>query len=235
MILNLSSCNKKPEGTRPKYERIVSYAGEYTWMAVEWINRDYWDKNNGTTRILGRVSYNYFTANPVDTFNARIDSSKVNDQSYWSQYRSFKPGGRYKDNPGNWAGIYCEGLVYNAAIDAGYLIDPICKISIYSWLNEGTVIAWNSVRAGDLILMDLDSTSPGYEHIGIIRDKDIADSTNDNILSAMGLYGYPFDYAAGYWNHTIQNYNYRLQSEPPEDRPSSGYKVYKVTYLRLTE
>lgn len=82
--------------------------------------------------------------------------------------------------------------------------------------------------------MDLDTAwdQPGYEHLGIIKTKNIGtDSTSDEILSAMALYSPPFWYAAGYVGHTITKYNEILQSE----LPNRGFKVYKVAYLRLTE
>jgi len=235
---NLFSCKKvPPPKEKSKHEKLVDYAYDYVYYAVEWINRDGWDASDGSTQMWARVSYNHWTANSPDTFNARIDSSRVEDQTFWSQYISFKPGGRYNEsNNPYWTGTYCQGLVYRAAIYADYSINEVCLNNVNSWLNEGRVVAWDSVRIGDLILMDLDTAwyRLGYEHIGIIRSTDMIDSTQEPILSAMGLYGYPFYYAAGYNEHTIAKYNEMLQYEPP-DQPTWGYKVYKVTYLRLTE
>lgn len=109
LLLNLNACTKKPPAPPgPKYETMLSYADDFVYKAGEWYNRAGWNSADGSTHMMFRVSYNYFTADDPDSFNQKINASKVQNQTLWSQYTSFKPGGRDGDNPSaSWTGTRC--------------------------------------------------------------------------------------------------------------------------------
>lgn len=217
-------------------QQLAGYADDYKFVGVEWINRDDWSSNDGTTRHYFSVSYNYWVRDKAYDFADKIDSSSVEGQDYWSQYQTYHPGGRFVEDYGSylWAGTSCQGLVYRSAIKAGYSIDEECLNNVNPWLNEGTAMPWSSVQEGDVVLMDFDNDLTTYDHVGVIWMKAVADSTYDEIVSAMGLYSSPFDYKAGL--HTLEQYNDILPiDEIPYEPPAGGWRVYHVKYIRLTQ
>jgi hypothetical protein len=195
----------------PKAKQLAGNAYDYHFKLVDWINRDGWASNDGTTKHWRSVSYNLHAADSWEAFVDKIDSSRVENQTYWSQYTSYRPGGRTGDDPGAypWAGTRCQGLVYRSAIKAGYSIDSYYLNCINCWENLGTEVA--TPQEGDLILMDFDSSNNHpqitYEYLGVMW------GLVPDILSAVAIYSYPFEFNAGV--HTEQNYNDALASEFP--------------------
>jgi|GEM_PF-3769025 len=210
----------------PRLQQMAGYADDYVYIGVEWINRDGWNYTDGTTRWWFSVSYNLHVADWAYDFADKIDSSMVENQIYWSQYTSYRPGGRVGDDPGAypWAGTRCQGLVYRSAIKAGYSIDSYYLNCIDCWQNLGTEIPPGQQREGDLILMDFDITKPGYEHIGIMWGMWPCE-----ILSAVAIYSDPFWFKAG--THTEEDYNDALAAE----FPGQNLHVYDTKYIRLPE
>lgn len=217
--------------TRP--EQMAGYAFDYVDEGVEWINRDGWASVDGTAKHYFSVSYNLFRTDSCHAFVDKIISSTPGeDQQYWSQYTSFHPGGRSTDDSlaYDWAGTYCQGLVYWSAIKAGYPISSSYLGCLNCWENLGTQVI--TPQEGDLILMDFDTTNnhPGitYEHLGVMW------GMLPMVLSAVAIYGDPFKYRAG--THTIQDYKNVLPVEfegIPPGHP--GYDIFNELYIRLPE
>lgn len=229
-------CGSDPPTPVTQPEQLAGYADDYKFTGVEWINRDDWSSNDGTTRHYFSVSYNYLARDKAYDFADKIDSSSAEGQTHWSQYQTYRPGGRFNEDYGShlWAGASCQTLAYRSAIKAGYSIDGTCLFDINPWLDEGDVVPWDSANVGDVVLMDFDDDLTTYDHVGIIWSKAVADSSQDEIVSLMGLYSYPFEYKAGF--HTIQQYNDILPMDGiPVDPPAGGWRVYQVKYIRLTE
>jgi hypothetical protein len=206
-----------------KPEQMAGYAYDYHYKLIDWVNRDGWASSDGTTKWWRSVSYNLHEAGSWEAFADKIDSSRVEDQIYWSQYTSYRPGGREGDDPGAypWAGTRCQGLVYRSAIKAGYSIDSYYLNCIDCWENLGTEVT--IPEEGDLILMDFDTTHPGYEHLGIMW------GPLTEILSAVAIYMDPFWFKAG--THTVADYDSALAAE----FPGQNYQVYDTKYIRLPE
>jgi hypothetical protein len=223
-------CGTKPPTHVLKAKQLAGNAYDYHYQLVDWINRDGWASNNGTTKLWRSVSYNLYAADPWEVFVDKINSSKVANQIYWSQYTSYHPGGREEDDPGAypWAGTRCQGLVYRSAIKAGYSIDSYYLNCIDCWANLGTEIAPGAQKEGDLILMDLDTSNNHpertYEHLGVMW------GLMPDILSAIAIYYRPsFEFKAGI--HTEQQYNEALV----EEFPDLHLHVYYRKYIRLPE
>lgn len=216
-----------------KAQQMAGYADDYVYVGVHWINRDGWDYDDGSTEHSFSVSYNYYAADWCYDFADKIDSSRVANQTYWSEYTSYRPGGRYHpqnpDDPEDpWTGAYCHALVYRSAIKAGYSIPSSYLHCIDCWQNLGTEVI--IPEEGDFILMDIDTTLPGYEHLGIMW------GLLPHILSAVAIYYRPtFEYKAGI--HTEQQYNEALAEEFEDFLPPGhpGYKVYDTKFIRLPE
>jgi hypothetical protein len=215
-------------GTPPQHvskpKQMAGYAYDYLRVGMKWINRDGWDYNDGSTEQWFSVSYNYYAADWCDDFADKIDSSSTTNQIYWSEYTSYRPGGRNMDDPEAypWAGTFCQGLVYRSAIKAGYSISSSYLNCIDCWQNLGTEVI--IPEEGDFILMDFDTTNPGYEHLGIMW------GLLPHILSAVAIYYRPtFEYKAGI--HTEQQYDEALA----EEFPDLHLQVYDRKYIRLPE
>jgi hypothetical protein len=227
-IILVWDCGGGGPNTRPPTEvtmaqQMAGNAYEYVRVGMKWINRDGWDYNDGDTERWFSVSYNYYAADWCDDFADKIDSSSTPNQTYWSEYTSYRPGGRNMDDPEAypWAGTFCQGLVYRSAIKAGYSISSSYLNCIDCWQNLGTEVI--IPQEGDLILMDFDTTNPGYEHLGIMW------GSFPHILSTVAIYRDPFWFEAG--THTEQEYNVSL----PLEFPGQNFYVYDRKYIRLPE
>jgi hypothetical protein len=225
-------------GTLPQHvakpKQLAGHADDYVYVGVNWINRDGWDFSDGRTEHWFSVSYNYFAADWCYDFADKIDSSSVPNQTYWSQYTSYRPGGRnYPENPDDpedpWTGTYCQGLVYRAAIKAGYSISSsyLYRAPTY-WQDLGTEVPPGAQQEGDLILMDFDTTNNHpdvtYEHLGVMW------GLMPEILSAVAIYYRPtFEFKAGI--HTKADYDTALAAEFPDQ----NLRVYDRKYIRLPE
>jgi len=228
LVLAWGCGHVKPPQHVPKTKQLAGNAYDYHYQLVDWINRDGWASNNGTTKLWRSVSYNLHAADSWEAFVDKIDSSGVEDQVYWSQYTSYRPGGRLGDDPGAylWAGTRCQGLVYRSAIKAGYSIDSYYLNCLNCWENLGTEVV--IPQEGDLILMDFDTSNNHpeitYEHLGVMW------GLLPEILSAVAIYYRPdFEFKAG--THTEQQYNDALA----EEFPDLHLQVYDRKYIRLPE
>ncbi len=219
-------CKKKLGPPPAKHELLVSNAEWYAFEWIDWFNRDGWYANDGTTKLDKSVSYNYYAADEISDFVAKINESSVDGQTHWSEYTSYRPGGRESDEPDEfpWAGTRCQGLVYRSAIKAGYSIDSYYLNCIDCWMNLGTEVFSGDIRIGDIVLMDFDTTQNGYEHIGIVDNIEIP-----LLLSVVAIYTSPFKYKAGF--HIESDYNTAFE----EEFPGQHFYVYDKKYIRLPE
>lgn len=216
----------------PRPRQMAGYAYDYVYKGVEWINRDFWECDDGTTRHSFSVSYNLYEKDWWADFAYKLDTSRVPNQTRWSQYTSYRPGGRSTDDSSAypWAGTYCMALVYRSAVKAGYSIPSGYLYCIDRWENLGTEVI--APEEGDLILLDFDSTNNDvrrYEHLGVMWGGLL------HILSAVGIYSSPFGFKAGI--HTRQDYEDVLpvEFEPYLPPGHPGYDVYNYLYVRLSE
>jgi len=237
LLFSFSLCCEKPK-TKPPLsmrERLMDNARLYETKPVDWINRDSWISNDGTTKHKKSVSYDRWAVDMWFDFIEKNDLSKIPNQTSWSEYTSYHPGSRYFEPYDTfWIGTCCEGVVYRSAIESGYTINYICLNNCKFFLNEGDTIPWVEVENGDIIVMDLNNDTTDWDHVGIITERALGDSTWDEILSAMGLYSDPFWYKAG--THKMYQYDDVMpQDGIPAEPPPGGWKVYNVRYIRLHE
>lgn len=221
-----STNTPKPVSAR---DRMMTNAEEYVLTMVHWINRDGWYSTDGTKEEESGVSYGAWVSDWDEDFVVKINASSTgDDQQYWSEYTSYRPGMRKEgDDPQElWTGVNCKALVYRAATKAGYSIpshylnDPPT-----AWQNLGTEVL--EPQEGDLVLMDFNNDLVGgqktYEHLGIIW------GYYPDILSAVAIYQDPFHYKAG-WHNEAQ-YNAALA----EEFQGQNLYVYDMKYIRLAE
>ena len=128
-----------------------------------------------------------------ETCNNGVFYARYPNQTNWSQY-SFSasdPRARWPQPPDvpndHKAGFVCYLLVARAMKDAGYDLDPT-QVPNADWFLRYPVVS-GGVQVGDIVLYDFNtpSSSPVWEHIGIITDVSAGSQNQYSVVSSIGI------------------------------------------------
>jgi len=143
----------------------------------------------------------------------------------------------------SWAGNKCSSFVDHALIEAsgdrfqGLKILPE-QDQLFDFLIEyrlgRELMSRDEAVPGDLVFYDMDSSTPGYDHVAVFSRKALT-YDGDCSMGNLGLYSFPFYYRAHDEGNWLINEAYKAEWDPYFTMNKWGVFEYRTTYVHMLE